>query len=727
MFWKTSILGVAGAILASAKDTTSDSPVMRVVELIKQMKNTVEADGKMEQQVYDKFACWCADTTKRKNKDIDDANDSIAQLTTLIEENSGKKGTFEAEIAQLKKDIAANEASQADAAAIRNKQNANYSQERLEAEQTIGALEHATKVLDGAGTRKYSAMQEAETLSVMKSIEESLARLPAESKVTDEDKKVLSAFLAHPGKVSPHAFLQSTNNPFGDYAPASTQIQGILKNMYETFVGQLERSNGEESKQNKLFKELIKTKREEHATLLTTLEDKQQAHAANGEELVQSKVDRTDAQKQLSTDKKFLQQTKTNCANNADAWSERSRMRTEEIAGIDKAIDILESNEATFKSSSTTFLQTSMGKKKEDAKPSSNNLNQAYDKISALAQKHKSIRFAALAIKVKAAGHFDSVIRMVDNMIATVRTEDEDDIQAKERCKAEYASLFSENGDLDHSKMKNENLIKRLKDEHTELGKKLEKTGEEITAVEKEMSDALDERQEQMKEFKQALQDDKDAVAAIGQAVEALSAFYENNKLPKIGLTQQGPPNYTVDPDKAPEGFTKDQSYKGRKSESTGVVAILGMLKEDVENEIKTSIASEAEAQKNFQETKDAALANLKAFKATKVNLNLAQAKNQQKTAAAESDGNNLANLTDSNGGSFGAHCTECAWIYSSGSPEKPELKQPGRCPDFAVSDKSSFDARKEKRKSELQGLQDARSSLAGATEDEATAQPLGK
>lgn len=715
MFWKTSLL--AGAILASA-DTTSQSPVSRVVELIKQMKNTIEADGKMEQQVYDKFACWCADTTKRKNKDIDDANDTIAQLTTLIEENSGKKGTFEAEIAQLKKDIAANEASQADATTIRNKQNANYSQERLESEQTIGALEHATKVLDGSGTRKYSAMQEAETLSVLKSIEESLARLPAESKVTDEDKKVLSAFLAHPGKVS-HTFLQNTNNPFGDYAPASTQIQGILKNMYETFVGQLERSNGEESKQNKLFKDLIRTKRQEHATLLTTLEDKQTAHALNGEELVQSKVDRTDAQKQLSTDKKFLEQTKNNCANNADAWSERSRMRTEEIAGIDKAIDILSSNEATFRSSSETFIQTSMVKKK-DAKP--HNLNQAYDKISALAEKHKSIRFAALAVKIKAAGHFDSVIRMVDNMIATVRAEDEDDIQAKERCKAEYGALFSENGDLDHSKTKNANLIKRLEDEHAELQKKLEKTDEEIKAVEQEMSDALEERQEQMKDFKKALQDDKDAAASIGQAIEALSAFYENNKLPQIGLTQQEP-NYTVDPDKAPEGFTKDQSYKGRKSESTGIVAILGMLKEDVENEIKQSIASEAEAQKDFQETKDAALANLKALKATKVNLGLSQAKNTQKQATADSDKNNLQNLTNSNGGSFGAHCIECAWIYSSSSPEKSELSQEGRCSSLAVSEKSSFDARKEKRKSELQGLQDARSSLAGATEDDAEAQ----
>ena len=34
----------------------------------------------------------------------------------------------------------------------------------------------------------------------------------------------------------------------GDYAPASTQIQGILKDMYDTFAGDLQEMNTNEGK-----------------------------------------------------------------------------------------------------------------------------------------------------------------------------------------------------------------------------------------------------------------------------------------------------------------------------------------------------------------------------------------------------------------------------------------------------------------------------------------------
>ena len=35
------------------------SPVERVVILLKDIQTKIENDGKAEQQVYDKFACWC--------------------------------------------------------------------------------------------------------------------------------------------------------------------------------------------------------------------------------------------------------------------------------------------------------------------------------------------------------------------------------------------------------------------------------------------------------------------------------------------------------------------------------------------------------------------------------------------------------------------------------------------------------------------------------------------
>jgi len=66
--------------------------------------------------------------------------------------------------------------------------------------------------------------------------------------------------------------LEVENNPFGDYAPQSTQIQGILKGMYDAFTGDLEQANAEESGEQKSFEQLMATKKAELATLQATHE-----------------------------------------------------------------------------------------------------------------------------------------------------------------------------------------------------------------------------------------------------------------------------------------------------------------------------------------------------------------------------------------------------------------------------------------------------------------------
>lgn len=692
---------LVSATLAGNIEATG-SPVSRVVELVRQLKSTIEADGKTEQQIYDKLACWCEETTNRKTDDIETATNRIDELSQLIQENSGKSGIFSAEIAQLKKDIAANEVNRKEATEIRQKQNEEYTKERLETEQCISALEHATKVLTGAGT---SSLQEARRLSVVKGIDVALEKLPIENSISGEQKQLLSSFVEDARKSS---FLQASHNPFGDYAPQSTQIQGILKNMYDTFVAALERANGEESTQNQTFKDLIKTKKEEFETLTATLTQKQTAFAENVQTLAEQKLERSNLQEQKATDKKFLEETKNNCRDQADSWSERSRLRTEELGGIDKAIDILSSNEDLFARSNKDFIQMRMLRPQEAIT--------AYRKLSALAQRHDSMRFAALAVKVKAGGHFDDVIKIIDVMIGTIRDEDGEDIASKKRCTADFEALKSENGDLDHYQMKNRNLIALLGEQNAELQKKLGETEAEIVRVQQEIDDALEERTEAKQEFNKALQDDKDASKVIGKAVEALSAFYENNKI-GFGLVQE--PTYSVDQDKAPEGFA-GKPYGGKKSESTGIVAILKMLKEDVDNEIKESITAEAEAQKDFEETRDAARANVKALKETKTNLTQAKAKNEENNSNAENEKQSLNELQGSNGGSFDSHCGECQWIYSNASAEFSFLKE--KCgPKFTVSDVASFDTRKKLRSDELQGLQDARASLAGSAQDPAS------
>merc|ERR1719449_407210 len=96
------LLGLAAA------GKVQENPVTKVVELIQELKAKIEADGKAEQKVYDKFACWCEKTTARKAGSIEEAKTSIEELSEKVLNLKGKTATLKAEIAQLEKDIAGN-------------------------------------------------------------------------------------------------------------------------------------------------------------------------------------------------------------------------------------------------------------------------------------------------------------------------------------------------------------------------------------------------------------------------------------------------------------------------------------------------------------------------------------------------------------------------------------------------------------------------------------------
>merc|ERR1719207_104766 len=144
-----------------------DDPIAKVVVLIKELMSKIEGDSKMEQKTYDKFACWCEKTLARKAAAIDEAKEIIEKTQREIIELKGKLGELGATIKQLEKEIAENEEAQKEAIEIREKENEDYEAEKTEAEQCLGALESAIKVLSGAGKAMLETLQEAQLLSVV--------------------------------------------------------------------------------------------------------------------------------------------------------------------------------------------------------------------------------------------------------------------------------------------------------------------------------------------------------------------------------------------------------------------------------------------------------------------------------------------------------------------------------------------------------------------------------
>jgi len=695
--------GVAAATLLSVANaaTLQQTPISRVVGLITELKAKVESDGKSEQQSYDKYACWCENTLARKASNINDAKDTIEKLQVEIEKLNGDLGAHGAQISQLTKDLAQNAEAQKEANEVRDKEAADYENDKLEAEQCLGALEQAIKVLTGAGTGKkgfLETMQEAQLLSVVAGVRGVLDKPIATEGVSDSDLALVKKFINSPedfvgGRVSMSA-AQIAQNPYGDYAPQSSAIQGILKGMYDSFAADLEKDNAQEADRQKGFEELMATKKAEQATLESTLEKQSHDEAHKSKALSDAKTQRDDTDAQMRADETFFEDTKAACKVKAKEWAERSRLRTEELTGIAKAIQILSSDEAssTFQSSGTTFMQVrSVSSKSKDYRL------KAYNTLKTLSLKYTDRNMGKIAVAVKMGGHFDKIISMIDQMVATLRKEESEDIAHRDRCQGSQGKNANDMADLNHDIEKSAAELERMGDSETELKATVKSLEEQISETKTNLAEILSMRNTESEAFKQALKDDSDAVDLISKAIVSLSEFYKSNKIPlALAQKKKEDPKYAVDEDKAPETSFSGGDYGGRKGESGGIIGILEMLKEDTQNEMKTSRADDAEAQADYAKQRAALDETLNAQTNSKVAAEQELAGVQEDIADSEEFKDSKASDLAEEQKLEASLGKDCAWV------------------------ENNFDSRKEKRTAEMDGLVEAKNALAGVGQDDA-------
>merc|ERR1719387_2358683 len=378
----------------------------------------------------------------------------------------------------------------------------------------------------------------------------------------------------------------------------------------------LEKATEVEAVAYKNFETLMGAKTNEMAEFLDEKTKKEGKKAAAEEEQAQSSAAYDETVKTSKEDTKFFDDTKAACTAKADEWAERCRARTEEMAGIDKALEILTGDDAkalfnkAIKPGMETFLQI-------DSQSVSAPRSKAIDALKKGADKSKSLRLMAIAAAIKAGGHFDAVTGEIDKMMETIKEEEKADIRQKDWCKDEIHKNEQEAARYEYKVEKEDALIGRMKAKLDEMEQTLVKTIEEIQSTKKDIEQMEDERKAEHAEYEEAKKDDEGAVALLTNAIEALGSFYKNN--PAAALLQQ--PEFERSPDLAPDAtFSKAGKSSG---ESKGILSIMTMLKEDLEDEITNAVKMEKENQFYFERSIREAYELLKELKEKKSSLEL--------------------------------------------------------------------------------------------------------
>jgi len=422
--------------------------------------------------------------------------------------------------------------------------------------------------------------------------------------------------------------------------------------------------------------------------------------------------------KKLKALLKFFDETKASCKEKATMWSTRCRLRTQEILGINKALEILDSPEArkTFQAASTSLLQVSSSSISRSVSRSraavrtgdpfqDMDKTDAYSRLRSLASRYHSLGLAQIAARVASGGHFDKVIAMVDEMIKLLRKEGQDDIEARDRCESGQTKNANDQEDTAAAVKKATEQKEILEDKATKTWQEINALESEIEETKKDMEDRLDLRNEEEKEFKVALKADADAVKILSAAIAAMSEFYKLLQTSSKGSSKdfgtllqtalrqpedEEKPEYTIDKDKAPD-VAFGGEYDSKDRESGGIVSIMEMLREDLELEMKEAREDDAKNQAKYEKDYGAMSDTLESQEAEKVALEKELASTKEKISdlealidSSERDAEQLREMGES-------LKKQCAWVATE------------------------FESRKKAREAEIDGLMEAKNILAGA------------
>eukprot|EP00443_Scrippsiella_acuminata_P022320 CAMPEP_0115203214 /NCGR_PEP_ID=MMETSP0270-20121206/18532_1 /TAXON_ID=71861 /ORGANISM="Scrippsiella trochoidea, Strain CCMP3099" /LENGTH=420 /DNA_ID=CAMNT_0002616663 /DNA_START=42 /DNA_END=1300 /DNA_ORIENTATION=+ len=405
-------------LLALSGPASSDgalaNPIRKVVTMLQDMQTKVTEEGKKEQELYDKFMCYCKTSGGALSASISDAGAKIESVDASIKSSSEKKALTEANLQKDQDSRAAAKDDVSKATALREKEAAEYAKFKADSEANIAAIAKAVGALEKG---MAGAFLQTPAAGLVRSYAMEKADVP------DSTRQELLAFLS--------------GAEGSDYAPQSGEITGILKQMGDEMSKDYNDATAEENSAIANYEALMAAKKKEIGTLQAQIEEGMTRIGNLGVELAAMSNDLEDTQEALAADQKFQKELEEGCATKTAEWEEIKKTRAEELLALAETIKVLNDDDAlelfkkTLPSASSSLIQLKVSKASQKAR--------ALQMVHAAAQKSKrpQLDLIAMALNGKAVG-FDKIIKMIDDMVSFLKKEQLDDDSKKEYCGAQF-------------------------------------------------------------------------------------------------------------------------------------------------------------------------------------------------------------------------------------------------------------------------------------------------
>jgi hypothetical protein len=708
--------------LAEEKDT----PVTRVVNLLKEMSATLQKDADEDEALYHKLACWCNNGEYEKSEFIEATQAKIAELEATIESLTAKSAELATTIKETEEQVAADKKALAEATAQREKEIQEFHGAELDSIQAIEQLKAALTVLakhHGANaatpwmqspagssflevnakqapwTEAYEARRVDRSLDQFMLQHDMGASAPrmAQSKFLQQgtnDKATAStaesseagawssedAAVVRVALRAASTFMQTKHGQsyYPSYSAQSGEIVGILKQLKEEMEADLSEAQKTETASAKAFEELRAAKTIQIEIGEAMAEKKEDEKATTDNALAEAKEDLGQETEALNEAQTFLKNMKVTCAEADKNYEARKAARLEEIKAVSETITILTEDEARDAMTGTYgFVQLSSRRHRVSMKSLNRKAAAKVLRQAALKTHNPALAMLATSVELDA---FTKVKKAIDDMIATLKVQQEDEVKKNDWCKAEIQSNEVATLKADDLKSDLEAKIAELAETIKALEAGIADAKSQIKELQVELQRATEDRVSANLEYQKTVADQTVTIAVLKKALDRLATYYDSTgflQRQKRGAHKQTPP-------------VPQMEYKPNEG-STGVMQMIEKLIYEAKELVASSKKAESEAQAAYETAIADTNASVAALQAEVVAKTKAKAETIEEKQQTESD---LADTVKELDGlaKYNADLhAECDYILKN------------------------FMLRQDKRAAEVEALQQAKQILSGA------------
>merc|ERR1719287_25371 len=473
------------------------------------------------------------------------------------------------------------------------------------------------------------------------------------------------------------------------YESKSGGILDVLEDMKDKAEGELKELRSAETASQHNY-DMLKQSLTDSIKADTTDKDQEaSAKAAAEEGKATAEGDLEVTTKALATAKEELATAQSSCMTTAQDHEATVKSRTEELAAIAKAKQILEetSGGAVSQTYAESFLQMQMSSK-TDLKRA-----EVVTVVQRLAKKHHSAALAQLASRINAvvrmgsasgANPFGKIKGLITDMIAKLEKEMGEEADEKAYCDEEMSKTEEKKGELEADVAKMTAKIDQSAASSSELKEEVKQLQAELAALSKEQADMDKIRADENAAYKTAKADLELGLSGVKKALTVLRDYYSSSS---AAMIQSGADfSAFMQQPSAPEQHTKASGA------GNSIIGILEVCESDFASNLAKEETEEANSASEY-ETMTQENEITKTAKTQDVKYKTQEAKSLDKSIAELSGDRETTN-------------TELSAV----------LEYYSKIKDRCIAKPETYESRKERRAAEITGLKEALSILEDET-----------